>query len=707
MAMRFGFSDTFQDSLSKLDNQRQQQVKSAMFDLQTGPLPPGFDFKKLQGGKFWSGRINQGIRMIMHRDEDLTMALYVGPRNDAHAWARNHRFQEHPETKSLQLFSVEHITERVIHQEEVTIGPRLFARYDDEYLHRLGVPEELIPSVKQATEEDLTQLIDDVPPDAMDRLMLLSEGKTVPVPKGFQGDPLEHPDTKRSFVTVQVRSDLAAALEYPWAKWMVFLHPDQQDLVGASFSGPAKVSGPAGTGKTILALHRAFRLAKESPSEQVLLTTYSKTLSDRIEHMASILAGGAELIPENLTVMHIHRLAVQIWSDHNEERVFKAAEPSEVNEALEAAIGLRILGPMSLELILSEWRNVIDYWGISDLEAYRAITRSGRGTVLGQNQREELWSVFGPVLENFSESSDAMTWSQMTFAAARLARQENPKRYRHVIVDESQDFGPAELQLTRALADSDSDDIFLCGDAAQRIFRRPFSWSSVGVHIQGRSRSLSANYRNTQEIQKFAQTVLLGTAVGGDGEQEDNESVSLLTGAEPSIKICDNESEETACLAEWLEEMVQLGYNQGDIAVFTRRTRTLGSVCDPALRLVGGLKRRDLQESRPASEEGISFGTMHRAKGLEFKAVAVVGCGDHDIPDKDALSASGDEGDRQEVLGVELNLLHVAITRPRERLLVTCTGEPSRFLDTALGGRDAGNNYEHRLTVESAQHPDN
>ena len=134
--------------------------------------------------------------------------------------------------------------------------------------------------------------------------------------------------------------------------------------------------------------------------------------------------------------------------------------------------------------------------------------------------------------------------------------------------------------------------------------------------------------------------------------------------------------------------MIQLGYNQADIAVFTRRTRTLKSICDPALRLVGGLNRRELQESRPPSEVGVSFGTMHRAKGLEFKAVAVVGCGEDDIPDKDALSASGDESDQQEILEEELNLLHVAITRPRERLLVTCTGEPSRFLVTALDEKD-------------------
>lgn len=690
--MRFGFNNTFQDSLAKLDSERQQQVKSAMFDLQAGPPPPGFDLKKIRGQEFWSGRISRGIRMIMQRDDDLTLALYVGPRNDAHAWARNHRFRVNPETNGMQLFSVEHVTERVVHQETITIGPKLFERYDDEYLHRLGVPEELVPSVKQATEEDLSQLIDDLPPEVMDRLILLSEGKTVAVPKRFQGDPMENPDTKRSFVTVQVKNELAIALEYPWAKWMVFLHPDQQELVDASFSGPAKVSGPAGTGKTVLVLHRAFRLAKENPSEQVLLTTYSKTLSDRIEQMAAILAGGDDQIPQNLTITNIHRLAVQIWSDHNKDRTFTAADQNDVNNALEAAIGLRILGPMSLELIVSEWRNVIDYWGIGDLETYQATPRSGRGTVLGQNQREELWSVFGPVLEQFSESSDSMTWSQMTYATARIVQQESSKRYRNVLVDESQDFGPGELTLIRGLADLGSNDIFLCGDAGQRIFRRLYPWSSVGVQVQGRTKSLSANYRNTQQIQNFAKTILHKTSIGGNGDLETAESVSLLTGSDPVVKACQDEPDEISNLALWIEEMIQLGYDQGDIAVFARRTRTLSEIGEPALRMVQGLKRRDLQDSRLPGDDGISFGTMHRAKGLEFKAVAVVGCGENDIPDLESLASAGDEADRDEILEEELNLLHVAITRPRERLYVSFTGESSRFLPArSTRGPDSAN----------------
>ena len=678
MTMRFGFSDTFQDSLTKLDRTRQNQVKSVMFDLQAGLVLPGFNLEKLQGVELWSGRVNRDVRMIMHRDTSIFLALYVGPHDEAYSWAANHRFQKHPVTGSMQLYAVEHHVERIIHQEETHVGPRVFDRYDDEYLLSLGVPDELILFVKNSVEEDLPGLIDVLPHEAMERLLLLHEGKVVPVPRSHQGDPFQHPDSKRRFVTVQVKSELATALEYPWAKWMVFLHPDQRDLMESSFSGPAKISGPAGTGKTVLALHRAFRLAKENPSSKVLLTTYSRTLSDRIQQMAELLAGGQEHVPQNLTVMNIHRLAVQIWSDNNQGQNFRPADGVRVNEAIEAAIGLRILGPMSLEFVISEWNNVIDYWGVQNLAAYQAIPRPGSGTLLGQRQREQLWSVFGPVLEQIADQAGTMTWSQVTFSAAGIAEKVN--RYEHVIVDESQDFGPAELKLVRALVEPSTDDIFLCGDAGQRIFRRAFSWSTLGISVQGRSKHLTSNYRNTQEIERFARRVLRDSPVGGDGNEESRESASLITGAEPTIQICKDESEEIAAVGAWLEEMIQLGYEQGDIAVFTRRTKKLGSVCEPALRLVGGLKRRDLQDSRPASEEGIAFGTMHRAKGLEFKAVAVVGCGDDEIPDEDALAVSGDDFDRREILEQEVNLLHVALTRPRERLLVTCTGNPFRFL---------------------------
>ena len=687
--MRFALSDTFQDSLHRLDRQDQTLVKVAIFDLQQNALTPGFNLEKIGGQDLWSGRVNQDLRLIMHRESDLLMVLYVGHHDAAYGWATNTKIGVNQKTGSMQLVALEHVTERVVYQDVVHRGPMCLQQHPDDYLLALGLPQEWLLAVKQATKEDLEGLIGTIPDEVMERLLDLAEGNLVPVPKLHDGDPLSHPDSLRHFITVEARNDLAKALEYPWAKWTVFLHPEQRELVESSFAGPAKVSGSAGTGKTVVALHRAFRLAKQNPSSRVLLTTYSRTLAARIEQMAAVLAGAEDEIPENLTITNIHRLAVQIWSSHNPKMSFKALGNTEVNAELEAAIGLRILGPLDLGFIVAEWNHIIDYWGITDWESYRDFPRTGRGTLLGSRQREELWSVFGPVLRKFSESGEAMTWSQVTFAATRFATTDESERFQHIVVDESQDFGPAELLLIRALVESGPDDLFLCGDAGQRIYRRPFSWNSLGIPIQGRSKHLSYNYRNTEQIQRFARNISGRPAIGGDDEEEGRDGFSLLTGALPMVKVCKDESDEVLTLAEWFQDMRRLGYEQAEIAVFTRRTTTLATICDPALRTVDGLNRRDLQDSRPSSEDGVSFGTMHRAKGLEFKAVAVVGCSDDDIPDQDMLASSCDEADRNEILEQEINLLHVALTRPRERLLVTCTGKPSRFFPEGFDDQES------------------
>jgi len=680
-------SESFMKSLARLDPPVQSAVKIAIFDLQTNPRTPGFNLEKLLGNDFYSGRINDNLRLILDMGGDRPVVLYVDNHDDAYRWADNHKLQINKTTGAMQLVDIEHITEQVIHHEPVYLQPKLFEKYGDDYLLALGVPDDWLLAVKEATKEDLERLLERLPSEAMERLLRLEDGEIVPVPRNHDGDPLDHPDSLRHFITVKATDDLTKALEYPWAQWTVFLHPDQRDLVRTSFSGPVKVSGTAGTGKTVVAVHRAFRLAQENPSSKVLLTTFSRTLATRITQMVAMLSGGEHQAPENLTIANIHSLALQIWSKHNPGIPFKPAQEGKIKDALESAIGLRILGPLDLGTILSEWNNVIDYWGLSDWESYRTFPRTGRGTVLGQRQRQELWSVFGPVLENLAEDEGEMTWSQLAFSSAESSRADETRMYQHVVVDEIQDFGPAEISLIRSLVSPGNDDLFLCGDAGQRIFRRIFSWSSVGIQIQGRSRHLYTNYRNTEQIQTLAETVLSGPAVGGDGEEEARDAVSLLTGAPPVIKVCEDETEEILCLGEWLQDMIRLGYRQDEIAVFSRRSKTLSSVGDPALRMVGQLKRRDLQDSRPPGEDGVSFGTMHRGKGLEFRAVAIIGCGDEEIPDQDMLDSACDQSEKKEIIEQEKNLLHVALTRPRERLLVTCSKRLSTLLPVETDNR--------------------
>jgi superfamily I DNA/RNA helicase/mRNA-degrading endonuclease RelE of RelBE toxin-antitoxin system len=678
--MDIAYSDSFLKALDSLDPGLKDIVKVKMFDLQTNPRTPGFNLEKLAGGGLYSGRINDNLRLIMGIEGEQTIVLYVDNHDDAYTWAANHRLEVNQTTGSLQLVDIETVREQVTLTEQVYVQAKLFEQYDDEYLLALGVPESYLLPVKNATKEHLEWLLDRLPSEVMERLLQLEDGILVPIPRGHDGSPLDHPDAKRHFVTVKATDELNRALEFPWAQWAVFLHPDQRDLVETSFTGPAKISGAAGTGKTVVAVHRAFRLARENPSANVLLTTFSRTLAARITQMIEMLSGGQDGIPENLTVTNIHSLALQIWSKHNPGEAFRPAEDEKIKEDLTKAIGLRILGPISLGVVLSEWENVIDYWGITDWGTYRTFPRTGRGTILGQNQREELWSVFGPVLEELASSAGMMTWSQLAFASSSLAQSHESGLYQHIVVDEVQDFGPAEISLLRALVPPGPDDLFLCGDSGQRIFRRPFSWSSIGIRIQGRSRQLRTNYRNTEQIQRLAETVLTAPSIGGDGEEEPRYSVSLLTGDEPLIKVCADESEEIICLAEWLQDMIRLGYQENEIAVFSRRTRTLSSTGNAALRMVDQLKRRDLQDSRAPSSDGISFGTMHGAKGLEFKAVAVIGCGAENIPDPEMLERACDEAERAEIIEQERSLLHVALTRPRERLLVTCSNELSNLM---------------------------
>jgi len=678
--MKLAFSETFLDSLATLDNQDQNIARASLFDFLETPNAQGFRLEKIKGQELWSARINKDLRLILHLNGDTANALFVGHHDDAYSWASKKKLSIHPTTGAMQLVSLEFVTEQVVEQEVMYRGPRLFEHYDDEYLLGLGVPREWLSPLKDTTEEDLVNLIDLLPQEAMERLLRLRDGEKVPIPSPHDGDPLTHRDSLRRFTTVEIKSDLAPALEFPWAKWTVFLHPDQRELVDASFQGPVKISGTAGTGKTVLALHRAFKLSKDNPDSKVLITTYSRTLAERIAQMAVVLAGESKHIPTNLTISHIHHIAVQMWLRHNTDRNFNPKDEGSVKVELEKAMGLRVLGSMDPGFALSEWKNVVDYWGINDWDRYREFARAGRGTILGHKQRADYWSVFGAMLERISEHADSMTWSQVAFAASNITIAQPSEQFHHIVVDESQDFGPAELTLVRSLAKPGDNDLFLCGDAGQQIYRRPFAWSQLGIHTQGRSRHLTHNYRNTDLIQQAS--ILSGRDVvfGGDGEQEGQEAVSLLTGSKPLLRSVRDDAEQRLALAEWLDEMIGLGYQQSDIAVFSRRSGTLSNICDPALRMVGGLNRRDLQDARPPNEDGVAFGTMHRAKGLEFKAVAIVGCGESDIPDSEVLATAGDESDSDSIIKQEMNLLHVALTRPREKLLVLCVGEPSRFL---------------------------
>src|SRR4029077_19230144 len=99
------------------------------------------------------------------------------------------------------------------------------------------------------------------------------------------------PDAQRRFRVMANVEELTRALDFPWEKWTVFLHPEQRQWVERDYAGPARVSGSAGTGKTIVALHRAAHLARKFPDGRVLLTTFSDALANALHTKLKRLVG--------------------------------------------------------------------------------------------------------------------------------------------------------------------------------------------------------------------------------------------------------------------------------------------------------------------------------------------------------------------------------------------------------------------------------
>lgn len=255
--MEFRIADTFTDSLSKLTGDEQKAVKTAAFDLQVNPAHPSLQLHKLDRAKdarFWSIRVNSDIRLIVHRSDLSLLLCYVDHHDRAYQWAERRKLETHPKTGAAQIVEVrETVVEIKVprYVETIEPKPRLFEHIPDSELQSYGVPPEWMDDVRAANEDTLFSLTDHLPAEAAEALLDLATGsKPKPTPIAPIANPFEHPDALRRFRVMSNVEELARALDYPWEKWTVFLHPPQRQLVERDFAGPARVSGSAGTGKT-------------------------------------------------------------------------------------------------------------------------------------------------------------------------------------------------------------------------------------------------------------------------------------------------------------------------------------------------------------------------------------------------------------------------------------------------------------------------
>lgn len=664
-------ADSFQRALHRLSAEEQAAVKQTCFDFVQCPTATGFSIHRLdkaQDKNWWSLRVNDEIRIIFSHQDNYYVLCYVGHHDDAYRWAEKRRFEK-VDGNILRIVLLQEEIQRIIKKQEVDAP---LSRYDSGYLRRLGVPEEWVEPLRYASEEDLIELIDDFPAEVWERIEKLFRGEIVPEPiKVNVADPMKHPDTRRRFWTPGSYEELKRALDMPWEKWLVYLHPQQRLAVERRYNGPAKVTGAAGTGKTVVALHRTREMVQRYPSKRILLTTFSKSLAERLRYQLGLLLGN---IPGNVHVQHLHQFAVRWWKNVGQLQMVETSEQEQCLEQLYE----RAEVPVSLAFLRLEWQMVIEPWNIRTLEAYLRAERIGRKVALSQDRRRQIWKVFEQMWQ-WLDNQSALTWSTLCYRVAEKVREKPP--FRCVIVDEAQDFGPAELTLARALCAEQEDDLFLCGDAGQRIYRVITPWSRLGIATQGRSTRLYVNYRTTAQIQHHAEK-LLPEVIDTDESEEASylRPLAVLRGEKPVQRFFTCREAEVEALSEWIWSLLREGYRPDDIAVFARAKTVLEEIV-PELEK-RGLTCFQLSEGAASQPDYIAAGTTHRAKGLEFKAVAVVGVDDFWFPCQPELQRLEDPSEREAFINQERQLLYVACTRARERLWISCAGKPSRFLST-------------------------
>jgi superfamily I DNA/RNA helicase len=696
--VQFRIADTFTSSLARLTGEEQKAVKTTAFDLQMNPASPGMSFHKLDKARdknFWSVRVSRDIRMIVHKTAESLLLCYVDHHDPAYQWAERRRLETHPTTGAAQWVEVrERVDEIVVRRPTAPVAatpaakPALFAHLSDDELLGWGVPTEWLFDIRQADEDSLLVLAAQLPAEAAEALIDLATGGTPQRPRVAPAgaDPFAHPDAQRRFRVMQDVEELERALEYPWDQWTVFLHPAQREWVDRDHGGPARVSGSAGTGKTIVALHRAVHLARSRDDARVLLTTFSPALAHALHARLRRLVGRTPRLAERIDVVALDALGERLFkfafgkpalADASTVRRYLDEAATEV--AARAAAGAQALpAKFGSSFLWSEWSDVVDAWQIDTWDGYRDFKRLGRKTRLSEGQRAVAWQIFSRVRDRL-RAEGRLTRAELFTRLASHYAAGTKLPFEHVVVDEAQDISAPQLRFLAALGGQQRNALFFAGDLGQRIFQLPFSWRSLGVDVRGRSRTLHVNYRTSHQIRVQADLLLGPEVADVDGNTEDHRgTVSVFNGPMPSVHTAASSDAEAKVITAWLAECTKQGARAGEIAVFVRSEAQV----ERARRAVStaGLPFHVLDEQVDTDSDEVSIGTMHLAKGLEFRCVAVMACDDEVVPLQERIDAVSDEADLKEVYDTERHLLYVACTRARDRLIVSGVEPVSEFL---------------------------
>lgn len=700
-------SKVFWEAYSELPRTIQKKTLTFMDKFLSDPTQPGINFERISGAsddKLRSVRIDKAYRaIVVHPPKgDIFTCVWVGKHDDAYDWATTKRVGVNPTTGVFQIVDNQPACHTVAKVSAVEPEAALFSELDDGDLRRAGVPEILFPSVRSIRREpDLDALAPHMPEEVAEILYFLCWGASLEEALSSAGQTskpttvdvddfvaaLSRSESQAGFKVFDSSKELQSILNEPLDNWRIFLHPMQRELTKMHADGPVQVLGSAGTGKTVVLMHRAGYLAEHifnADTDRILVTTFTRNLArdlmQNLKHLCN------KEVFERIHVTNLHELAFDYLRRSGQQ--LQIASDAKRAELMQFAINAATAKEYPLGFYLEEWDVIVQGQDILDHNSYLAARRAGRSTRLNRIQRSQVWSIlssYRQMLDNVKLSE----WSDVMRAARRLLeeRGEMGKMYRAVLADEVQDFGAADLRLLRALAPDEPNSLFLVGDGHQRIYGPPIYLKDCGIDVKGRLWHLRINYRTTRQIRDQAITVLQGQEIDDlhGGVDTFTGSVSLREGIPPEVQSFARLEDEAKYIVDKVQSWLK-NTDPGQICLAARTNELLRSRYLKILTEAGiPTCFVDRDNDRSVDKSSVRVATMHRLKGLEFKKVILVAVQEGCMP----LMSTKDPADFQSKQREDLRercLFYVASTRARDELVIVGHGAPSPYLEVCSDG---------------------
>jgi hypothetical protein len=677
----------------RVDGSMKARAWDFMMKLNSDPDGGGLDLKMPQGvadRRVRTARVDQNFRAVLFAlPPDLLVMAAIKPHDEAYDFAKTVRLDINPANGAMELIAeqtIQHAVKEFAEKPQTADAPQVLP-YAASDLIELGIRHDVAEqAVRLSNEGELLELVDHLPEWQQQALLDLATGKSIADVREDYGVGVEPTDdpvqslgravTRMAFVTIQDDDELRRMVEGDFEAWRTFLHPQQRMLAERPvYNGPFRLAGGAGTGKTVVALHRAVHLAQK-PGARVLLCTFNRTLAAILEAQLRRLASAE--VAARIEVLGVDQAVNRVVREHDGDlprpAESRAQERLWEDAAASSDVPADLAGVLTPEFLAAEFRAVMLGMPALTKDNYLAAKRRGRGVGLNRLRRLAVWRV----VEEFRRALDAERLTTFELLAARAAEVAQC-RYDHVVVDEGQDLHGGHWRFLRALVAPGPNDLFICEDAYQRIYGDRLVLSRFGIQTRGRSRRLTLNYRSSRENLQFTLGVISGAEVlDSDGDLETVAGYrAAFDGPIPTTKGFTSPADEAAFLATTVQDWVAGGVAAATIGVLVRRhadqerARQALQSAGISVEVLG-----PNPQSRPSA---VVVTTMHRAKGMEFSRVVVFGVEAGVVPLKFVVDQVP-EADQPIVLGRERSLLYVACSRARDELVITWSGTPSPFL---------------------------